>query len=611
MKLWIIVFIIWPCVYCTYVVYLLLLLQSWIWIWLLVLWRVIHLGWSQFISLHYFCTSVRGGAGRTKKSLVVLCSRDGDQEIVKRSWRHVWHREDKAGTHLSFLLKPMADVLQPAAWNCNLSKYESLEQLYQVLADAQGCQHFASILADLQTPDIWEELLPTGRAEDAGSIAQHAIIVSLSGEISPESEKALAGFFETVVKISHDHPLTAALVLGGTLSALRSNQSAKKSLSIATRMLQIWFTDTAFEAVIHALIKGIFKDEVAEACGGWLCSVPDRMAQAFGTFNSTCGTVAHFLDWMRSSYSQRLVTALVASLCENPDWDDLAPTSLDLLARVVLRGHRAILAAHLCSKALSGKATVVGQIILKLSEEHVSAGRSLACAILEASTAVLQTTSTGLVSYDESGNLLAVLRPALKRGLPIQQLLAVHIWQIPLGSQLSPAVVFALVDELMESECSSDVCTYWFNAWADPRHRDLPAEQNLALRVARTLRWQSLVSPNLHLLLQGVQHRLSAQAKTSRLYGMAVAETLASSWMDGKSEGEEKLQFDDFDRYLAWTREQNDNLLCLDSYDFVCNFQLAADWNFISLTGMMLQHLRCIWGIWSCACVVSSCFYLR
>lgn len=446
----------------------------------------------------------------------------------------------------------MADVLQPS-WNCNLSKYDSLEQLHQVLADAQGCQHFASILADLQTPDIWEELLRTGTAEDAGSIAQHAIIVSLNGEISPESEQALAGFFETVVKISHDHPLTAALVLGGTLSALRSNQSAKKSLSIATRMLQIWFKDTAFEAVINALIKGIFKDEVAEACGGWLCSVPDRMAQAFGTFNSTCGTVAHFLDWMRSSYSQRLVTALVASLCENPDWrdDDLAPTSLDLLARVVLRGHRAILAAHLCSKALSGKATVVGQIILKLSEEHVSAGRSLACAILEASTAVLQTTSTGLVSYGESGNLLAVLRPALGRGLPIQQLLAVHIWQIPLGSQLSPAVVFALVDELMESECSSDVCTYWFKAWADPRHRDLPAEQNLALRVVRTLRWQSLVSPNLHLLLQGVQHRLSAQAKTSRLYGMAVAETLASSWMDGKSEGEEKLQFDDFDRYLA------------------------------------------------------------
>ena len=445
----------------------------------------------------------------------------------------------------------MADVLQPAAWNGNLS---NLEQIHQALADAQGCQHFASILADFQKfPDIWEELLRTGRAEDAGSIAQHAIIVSLNGEISPEAEQALTSFFETVVKISHDHPLIAALVLGGTLSALRSNQSAKKSLSIATRMLQIWFTDTAFEAVVHALIKGIFKDEVAEACGGWLCSVPDRVAQAFGTFNSTCGTVAHFLDWMRSSYSQRLVTALVASLCENPDWrdDDLAPASLDLLARVVLRGHGAILAAHLCSKALSGKANTLGQIILKLSEEHVSAGRSLVCAMLEASTAVLQTTSTGLVSYGESGNLLAVLRPALGRGLPIQQLLAVHIWQIPLGSQLSPAVVFTLVDELMAGECSSDVCTYWFKAWADPRHRDLPAEQNLALRVARTLRWQSLASPNLHLLLQGVQHRLSAQATTSRLYGMAVAETLASSWMDGKSESGEKLQFDDFDRYLA------------------------------------------------------------
>ncbi len=444
----------------------------------------------------------------------------------------------------------MADVLQPdAAWNGNLSrKYDNLEQIHQALADAQGCQHFASILADFQTPDIWEELLLSGScSEAAGSIAQHAIIVSLNGEISP-AEQALTGFFETVVKISHDHPLTAALVLGGTLSALRSNQSAKKSLSIATRMLQIWFTDTAFEAVVHALIKGIFKDEVAEACGGWLCSVPDRVAQAFGTFNSTCGTVAHFLDWMRSSYSQRLVTALVASLCRD---DDLAPTSLDLLARVVLRGHGAILAAHLCSKALSGKANTLGQIILKLSEEHVSAGRSLVCAMLEASTAVLQTTSTGLVSYGESGNLLAVLRPALGRGLPIQQLLAVHIWQIPLGSQLSPAVVFTLVDELMAGECSSDVCTYWFKAWADPRHRDLPAEQNLALRVARTLRWQSLASPNLHLLLQGVQHRLSAQAKTSRLYGMAVAETLANSWMDGKSESGEKLQFDDFDRYLA------------------------------------------------------------
>eukprot|EP00435_Cladocopium_sp_Y103_P061880 s412_g23.t1 len=453
----------------------------------------------------------------------------------------------------------MAAVLQPdKAWNCNFAgNYDSLEQLHQVLADAQGWQHFADILADLRnSQDAWNELLCAGRAEDAGSIAQKAILASHGTIFQPEAEKTLADFFRTVVNISHDNPLMAALVLGGTLSALRSDKSETshtRSHVISIHMLQIWFAGSALEAVVNALIRGDFKDEVAQACSGWLCSLPDRVTQAFG--GSSSATVMEFSDWLQKTYSRRLVAAMLSSVCgmQMNKEGDFAPTTIDLLARLTLRGNATVLAAHLCAKALmcNCSVVVVGHIIAKLSEEHASAGRTLVCAILEATGAVLQNTSSELVAYCGAENLLKILQPALGRGLPIQQLLAVHIWQVPLGSQLSAAVVFALVDELMAGECSSDVSAHWFRTWADPSHRDVPAEQNLALRVARTLRWQS-PAEHLHLLLQGVHNRLSAQAKETRLYGMAVAETMASSWIsetsDKSEEREEKLQFENFDR---------------------------------------------------------------
>jgi len=453
----------------------------------------------------------------------------------------------------------MAAVLQPdKAWNCNFAgNYDSLEQLHQVLADAQGWQHFADILADLRnSQNTWNELLRSGRAEDAGSIAQNAILASHGMVFQPEAEETLADFFRTVVKMSHDNPLMAALVLGGTLSALRSDKSEKSNTRpqvIPIHMLQVWFAGAALEAVVNALIRGDFKDEVAQACSGWLCSLPDRVNQAFG--GSCSATVIAFSDWLQKTYSQRLVAAMLSSVCDlemNKD-TDFTPTTIDLLARVALRGNAAVLAAHLCAKALTcnWSVGVVGHIIAKLSEEHPSAGRSLVCAILEATGAVLQSTSSELFAYSGAGNLLKILRPALGCG-SIQQLLAVHIWHVPLGSQLSAPVVFALVDELMSE--SSDV-SQWFRTWANPSHREAAeAEQNLALRVARTLRWKTPSPEHLHLLLQGVHNRLSAQAKETRLYGMAVAETMASSWRsesDKSEENEEKLQFDNFDRFLG------------------------------------------------------------
>ena len=458
----------------------------------------------------------------------------------------------------SFCSSPsMAALLQPdKAWNCNFGgNYESLEQLHQVLADAQGWQHLASILAELRnSPDAWDKLLRTGKAEDAGSIAQNAIQASLDGAISqPEAEQTLAGFFTAVVNISHDNPLMAALVLGGTLLAMKSSHSfavpSARSYLIPITMLQIWFSGTALEAVVNSLTGGAFKDEVAQVCSGWLCSFPDRVAQAFGVASNS--VQMEFSDWVQRTYLDRLVAALLSSICGSGH--EVTPSALDLLARLALRGSSATLAAHLCAKALTKDTNkvAIGPMIAKLSEEHVSAGRSLVCAILEATGAVLHTTSEQLVATTGSEKLLAILQPALGRGRAIQQLLAIHIWQIPLGSQLSAAVVFALVDELMAGECSSEVCAHWFRAWADPSHRDVPAEQNLALRVARTLRWHK--SPeHLHLLLQGVHNRLSAQAKETQLYGMAMAETMASLWIDRKSEeNREKLQFDNFDRILG------------------------------------------------------------
>eukprot|EP00438_Fugacium_kawagutii_P024257 Skav223118 [mRNA] locus=scaffold419:812607:814055:- [translate_table: standard] len=473
----------------------------------------------------------------------------------------------------------MTSVLQPdEAWNCDLARNcESLEHLHQALADAPGWQQVATIIADFpKSQDSWDKLLRTGKAEDAGSIAQNAVVASLHGAIAePEAEGALEAFFTTVSNISRDNPSTAALVLGGTLSGMRSSDPSAASCSshiIPVQMLQIWFRGSTLEAVINALIGGVFKNEIAAACAGWLCSLPDRVAQAIGVASSTSAAVVKFLEWLDTMYWRRLVAALISCICdaEHHEESALTPAALDLLARVAVRGNAAILAAYLCAKTITcSKFAVMGRTIAKLSEEHASAGRSLVCAILEASGAVLQS-SSDLSAHCGGRNLLSVLRPALGHGLPIQQLLAVHIWQVPLGSQLPAAVVFALVDELMTGECCSDVCGHWFRSWADPTHRDVPAEQNLALRIARALRWPKLVSDrdHLHLLLQGVHHRLSSQAKETRLYGMAVAETMASCWRSDENEkNEEQLQFDNFDRFLG-------RKLCHSVWTYVYLFDL-------------------------------------
>ncbi|CAK9051500.1 unnamed protein product, partial [Durusdinium trenchii] len=432
-------------------------------------------------------------------------------------------------------------ALQP----CAAKYHHDLEDIHRELAGAQDPQELAERLVNISVSrSDWEGLLRTGKGEDAGSIAQCAIETSLTASaVPPDLEELLADFFQAVVSVGEEHPHMAALVLGGALSGLRHKSTCPCALPI--RMLQIWFEGKLLEIVVSALIGNhdTFRVDgvLSHACAGWLCSLPDRVSQAFGT--TLC---ADFASWLDSVYVERLVAAVVSStlVTETDDWT----TALELWARLALRGNAARLAAEVCAASLRGgreAAALMGRVILKLSEEHV-ASRSLVAAILEAATLVLRISSSQLVAFGGAVELLLeLLGPSVGTSSSTRELLAVHLWRTSNAVVASSApVVFAVVDLLLAGEGSEEVARQWLKGWASGPRSDAHFERALGWRIARALVRAPM--QDWGLLLQGVQHRLAAQDTSVRLVGMAVAEIMAEIWRS--KETEDELRFDHFDR---------------------------------------------------------------
>lgn len=210
-------------------------------------------------------------------------------------------------------------------WPLVGSKYGGLEQVDEALKGADEWQEFARRFAEVsRSGSSWEELLRSGTAEQAGSIAQHAATALASGRHPDidELETTLAELMRAVVKRSEQDPLMAALVLGGVLSAVGGAPTAK--------LLRIWFDSPALESVVRAVLQEAFRHEVAQRIVGWLCGLPERLA-----------CVAAGQAWLQR-FPRRLVHALVSSMDGGND------TALDFVARAALRGHAALLAAKIC-----------------------------------------------------------------------------------------------------------------------------------------------------------------------------------------------------------------------------------------------------------------------
>ncbi|CAJ1451688.1 unnamed protein product [Effrenium voratum] len=447
--------------------------------------------------------------------------------------------------------------LQPWTFDCS-----TLEGIHYALNGAQGWSKSVEIFIDvIRQHNAWDDLLHTGQPMQAGWIAQHAIAGLLTDATGMDStkhqaDKTISMYFETSAKICGNNPTMALAVLGGGLTAFQSVES-RAGIARAVDVLKEWFVGNALEQVVRALIEGNVSNEFAHASIGWLCGIADRFAACK---KHTISSVQHFANWLDSQYLDRLVAAFVAQICRPLQKVDgtinFSHTTLDLMARMVLRGNASVLAAKICDEGLASNtvAATVGQLIERLSYDHVSASRSLMCTVLEAATMFLWSDSSQLFAYTHNGVTLlqSLLQPSLGAGLPIQQHLAVHIWRIRLGSQLPAPVVFALVDILMAGNCSQQICSQWLQIWSQPPSHDTWADRNLALRIARALQCTScnenFGSQSLHLLLEGIHLRLSMQAKENRLHGMAIAEFLAGRWESNTVKGEEQLRFDNFDR---------------------------------------------------------------
>ena len=309
----------------------------------------------------------------------------------------------------------MAALLQPEqTWTCNFAeKYESLEHISRELVDVQDWQQFADRFSCISSRETWERWLRSGKAEDAGSIAQTAMATSLAAT-SADAEKLLADFYRAVVNVGEEQPMVAALVLGGTLSGLRNFNGTTSNCAVPICVLQIWLEGTTLEMLVKKLVEGTRLDEATtKVCGGWLFSLPDRVAQAFG--KKCSAPVAQFTSWLENVYLQRLVAAIVSSTCScyggKTDLTEKAfINTLDLWARIILRGNSAILSAQLCAEALVNPSSrsFLGQVISRLCEEDVSASRILLGAILETAGGVLNSRGR-LLAFCNAKDLLVDL----------------------------------------------------------------------------------------------------------------------------------------------------------------------------------------------------------
>ena len=452
----------------------------------------------------------------------------------------------------------------------------SLEDLNQILgefsesgADGADAEIEQKICSVLTSSDATTSLLYRETAEHAGLFARRSTLHVLKGAASgrPRLQQALSSFFVSVANLGDQLPMTAALVLGGALLAFRqgSERALPADIVSALQLVQYWLAGEALEAVVVALMQRshVFLPQVADATSGWLCGLQDYLAVAC-TKVLPVPSGRDFAQWLDSSYLSRLAEAQRFSMCSEPhafENFESKPWCWDFLGRMSLRNASA-LAAAFCKAAFNSidDAVMLGKSISKLAEQSPPASRALVCAILCEAESFFKQSSCGIFSRVPEGvaRLSALLHPSLGAGLPVQQLLAVQIWQTRRGSELACPVVFALVDTLHAAgaTCWWEAYSHWLEVWADPSYfqsSDIVAERSLALRLARAVRrhipdQDPIPGQSSKCFLQGIHLRLSAQTRERRLYGMAVAELLAECRGFATDEGRTQLRFDGFDR---------------------------------------------------------------
>ena len=195
------------------------------------------------------------------------------------------------------------------------AKYGSLEEVDEALKGADEWQELARRFVAV-SQSSWEELLRSGTAEQAGSIARHAAVALASGR-HPEVddlEKRLQELVRAVVMRSEQDPLMAALVLGGLLP------------SRAATLLRTWVDSPALEAVVRAVLQEALPQEAAQRIVVWLCGLPEHLACAG--------------QWLQR-FQRRLVDALVAGM--------EGDAAVEFVAHTALRGHAALLAGKICA----------------------------------------------------------------------------------------------------------------------------------------------------------------------------------------------------------------------------------------------------------------------
>ena len=463
---------------------------------------------------------------------------------------------------------------QKAGIDAQATSLESLSQMLATLSDLEAGDDLEEIFCGhLNTSSA--DLLRHESAEQAGLFARRSTMHVLKGATarSLRLRDALSAFFVSAADLREQLLMTASLVLGGALLALQQlpEHALPANIVFALHFVQCWLSGQALEAVVSGLVRrsDMFSQEIAVATIGWLCGLQDRLAAACAKAFAV-PAAKDFVAWLDSSYFRRLAEAQQLAICQDPDAvESLAknPWCWELLARISLRGNSAELAFVFCRAALDSVdlAAVLGRSISKLADQNPSAGRALVCAILRAAGSFFHRSAANLVMQkpDCVARFAALLHPSLETSRPIQQLLAVQLWQTRHGIELSSPMLFVLVDVMSTAgpECWLFAYSHWLQTWAEPsffQSSDLAAERNLGLRLARAVR---IRLPNQDqrpeqlssLLLRGIHLRLSAQTHERRLCAMAVAELLAEHWGFGDDSSRPQLRFDNFDRRMART----------------------------------------------------------
>jgi len=440
------------------------------------------------------------------------------------------------------------------------STVTTLDGLHEALGESME----AAVAAGLTSQSIsWVDLLNCASFESAVAFGRSGLGVIAQG--APDDVCfAVRRFFEIAAVWRAG---CAVLALGGFLTGLRSAAATpKRAARVAiVKVCQLWLDAGGPLACIAGLVRGSdISVEAEDLCMRFLCSFADLVAPLCGGLSR-----AETATWEPlGTYSTALASALLETWHGRfHDGEVSARRAPELLAHLALRGEASELAPRLCAACLAcgaprepGRLCDFGGVVLaQVLEENAAAGCNLVDAVLEASEAIVVAEKGGLRAVsDASIQLLpSLLGGSLKPGGPVHHLLADRIWRRSLGSRLSPAVLFSVVDLLRSQSDWAEVCTRWFQRWADAemcRVADLGAERALALRLARAVSFMEgagssddLVGSIMHLLLRGVQLRLSARIKESRWYGMVIAETIARCWPCGDGENVVDLRFDGFD----------------------------------------------------------------